>query len=381
MALTKFIRTSWCSNNFNFTLKKILIVLLLIPCGCFSQGIIVDDSSPLLPIIYIGIAPADTGLVSKTIENNTVNKLFGLHLVKQGIPMDIAVAGKYFLDGTTLFWYPMNALGEGLQFDAISTISGDTLSRKIETPQLEASDFPISEAEAFFPYSLHDSLPCNQLYFHVRFSQPMFPDRLAYRVASIWDETKNEFIPKLWRERSYWIDSNRVLVLMIHPGRVKRGIGLDLPFVAGNFYEFFVSGELTDHMGRPVKIDPYQQDFKAATADYTIPKIRFKQFIIPEVGDINTLVMIFSEEMDYASIVDGVTIHDEKGQRVDGWFSAGDPEITFDPYVPWTPGKYTITFDKIVADLAGNRLNRLFEMSASEDVLKDEPVVWEFKIK
>ncbi len=352
--------------------------LISIPCGVFSQGIFIDLSSPLLPVASVEVSPSDTERVRSYISNNTIHKYFRLLLVKDGKKLGVPVSGIYLLDDLTLLYHPMSPLGEGLQFEIDCTLEGEPNTGTFSTPSISVDDTPFSEVEQIFPRST--DIPCNELYFHVRFTQPMFPDPLAWKVVKVYDD--GEVIPKIWRERSYWLDSNRVLVLMIHPGRVKRGIGLDVPFVEGKSYYISVSGALKDQLGRDTRLDT-ETEFFATPDDYNIPKVLHKKTKVPLSGTDSPLQLIFSEAMDYASIIDGAQITDTAGDPVKGYFWPLDDDATFEffPEAEWSPGDYQITLGKVVSDLAGNRLNRPFEMSAVEDKTKDKPISFPFRIK
>ncbi len=358
---------------------RLLLILLWIPCGSFSQGIFLDRSDPLKPILSVEITAADSNIVRTLVNENNVSKVFALYLIKNNKRLSVPVTGKYALNGKVLKYVPLSELGAGLEFEGEYTANGDTSFVHYLTPVAAEIDVPLPELEQIFPRSV--DIPCNQLYFHIRFSQPMFPNKMAWQVVKIYDEDQEE-IPKMWRERSYWLDSNRVLVLMIHPGRVKRGIGLDVPFKEEQEYVFLIDGELSDAFGRCVKMYS-KTKFFASKDDYEIPKVNHKEVLVPARGTEDPLSIQFSEAMDYASIIDGVTITDEQGKLVKGnfWPLDNDATIEFFPGQEWIPGTYTITYGKIVADLAGNRLNRPFEMTSAEEVLKDEPIVFHFQIK
>ncbi len=358
---------------------RLLTFLMLVPCEIFSQGtFFINEDSPLKPEISVDFDEGQDSTFKDKVSSGEIKKQFAIYLVREGKRSRIPVSSKYSVAARLVTLRPIGKLGEGLEFQLFYIDGTDTITQQYFTPKKESSNLEESIITEIFPLS--DSIPRNILYFHMRFNNSMQPDKLAFERVGIYDDNGNKF-ERLWRERSYWLDDNKLLVIMVHPGRVKRGIDLEIPYEDGKDYEFRVSGEFMDVYGHPVK-QSLTKKFHVIEEDYEIPIIDYDNFEVPEVGTENGLRITFKDPMDHASIVEGVWIKDSEGTQVDGRFLyQSDSDFSFIPDSKWKAGRYELIFDKIVSDLAANRLNRPFEMDDPSEVYEDKPVVWQFVIK
>ena len=350
---------------------------MLVPCGVFSQGtFFVNDADSYRPIIVVKASPGNVH--SAQISGGTASNSLAMYLVKNGTPSNVPVSCTYRMANDSLIMKPIAKLGEGLEFIIRYKTGNDTLEQQYFTPVQTPVFSTPTEVETVFP--LTDSIPKNVLFFHLRFTQPMQASKLAFQNVGIYDENGKKF-ERLWRERSYWLDDNKLLVIMVHPGRVKRGIDLEIPYEVGKEYEFRVDGAFTDIYGKTVQQD-FRKKFVVIEPDYEIPTVAFDRFVVQSSQTEQKIDLYFNDKMDHASIIDGVKILDPDGSEVEGLMTyVTDSHYEFVPMYDWKKGKYQIVFGEIVCDLAANRLNRLFEMDKSEEVLKDKDVIWEFEIK
>src|SRR5690606_13322093 len=88
-------------------------------------------------------------------------------------------------------------------------------------------------------YPQNEKIPANILQFHLVFSQAVDADESAYQFLIVKDEN-GKVLPKMWREKAEWNHDRTIMSVMIHPGRIKRGIeymGVDKTlFKEGNTY-------------------------------------------------------------------------------------------------------------------------------------------------
>lgn len=358
---------------------RLLTLFILIPCGASSQGIFIDSSDPFQPVISV-MAPAEHGQkIANKISSGAIKKEFALYLIKEGKRMPVPVGCKYNHDVDRLTMTPAGKLGYGQNFEILRILAGDTTIENYVTPALLEGDAPLPEITEIYPQSTE--IPKNILYFHIRFSEPMMSDIGAYHQIQLLDPN-GESIDLIWRHKSFWLDNNRLLVLMIHPGRVKREINLEKPFEVGKKYKLVAKGELKDQYGRTVSFDE-SKEFTIAEGDYEIPKALKEKFVVPYAGTTEPLQFGFSDKMDQASIVDGIEIRNSQGQVVAGEIltSSDDMDFLFDPKEEWKSGIYELVMKKVVSDLSANRLNRPFELKDPEDVKKDKDIIWKFEIK
>ena len=78
-------------------------------------------------------------------------------------------------------------------------------------------------------------------------------------------------------------------------------------------------------------------------------------------------------------------VMDSQGEYVEGSIQVDRNETRwgFTPHEPWRAGDYTLTVDTTLEDLAGNRINRLFEVDVFERVeerIATESVLLRFRV-
>lgn len=360
-------KRSGCFRSAFLIQMKALILILLCPFGVWAQHIQIDDTDPLQPVIrvaniYEGKVPSDS--VEKNVES-----LLTFTQVMDGKPAPVSVSGKYTHKDGDLIFKPLTDLGAGLEFE----IRYQSEVQKYQTPKPLNANEPLAYVENVFPASTE--VPRNILFFHVQFSNTMLHDINGYENVRILDPQGKE-IPTVWRQRSYWLEDQKVLVLMVHPGKVKRGIDMEIPFQIGETYTLEVLPEMKDVYGRAMA-KPYVHQFTIIAEDYEMPKVLFDLIKKPKANSRKTLIIPFSEGMDHSSIVDGVKIYTRDGKQINGVYTWNETDQTFGfvPNEKWVSGEYQIVFEKKVCDFANNRLNRPFEMKSREEVLKDQELV------
>jgi len=303
--------------------------------------------------------------------------ILAIYLLIDGKAAPVPMSGLYSLEDKKLSFVPYNELSGGQQFIAYYYTDKDTFQQHIAIPTSNIEK-PLAEVVEIYPKTSH--IPRNILFFHVRFSQSMREDIEAFQYIKVLD-SKGAEIPKVWRERSYWLDDRKLLVLMVHPGKVKRGISAKIPFKKGQAYSIYVDPTIEDRYSRPITA-AFKKQYHTVAEDYQVPKILFPQFELPQVETKKPLVMAFSESMNHASIIDGVTIVNKNtNSTIKGQFSCNetDSSYVFIPQEAWKATEYEVVFNYKVSDLANNRLHRLFEIKKLDEKAKDDkPVKWKF---
>ena len=358
-------------------MRSLLLAILCLPTLGFTQlevdpakfGVEINEGRPVL-----------TMKIDKAQDD--LDPYIDLFLLIDGEPAPVQVSGKYwFEEGVGVQFTPYNRLGDGKWFVARFNFEDGTEEIRFPIAPKEQTESPISEVSEIYP--IVNEVPSNVLFFHIRFTQEMTQDQEAYNLVNL--VLNDSIIPQAWRHKAFWLDNGKVLVLMIHPARVKRGIHFlsdeDDLFKPGNRISVQVTNQLVDVQGRKIKAG-HSEEFLVGERDTIIPKVMYDLFELPTKKS-PSLKMVFSEKMNYASIIDGIEIYNDKDRRIDGEFKEyNDETFLFTPYdLYWSPGKYKIVFTKVVADLANNRLNRPFEIEDVNDKLLDVPVEWNFEVK
>jgi methionine-rich copper-binding protein CopC len=200
----------------------------------------------------------------------------------------------------------------------------------------------------------------------------MAPDPLAYQHISIKDENGKE-ISFAWRQKSMWDDNNKLLILMIHPGRVKSGIHYMGPiFTEGKKFTITVQKGMKDMYRNELPADVVKT-YTIGAEDRQLPRILS---VSPQAkqGTQDAVEITFSEGMDRGCITQGMKLYDAKQQAIAYTLTDAGDDKTFilTPQHTWKKGKYSILLNRTVSDFAANRMNRPFEITDVKDIQKDE---------
>ena len=302
-------------------------------------------------------------------------------MVSNGTAAEIPVSGKYHIEGNRLCYVPMYTLGYNLEFEVRYEEAGAVIARKRFYTPANPSSAVKARVETMYP--LTDTIPYNALYFHVRFNKRMYEDVNAFKFVKVFND-KGKEIKNAWRHKSFWLDDGKLLVLMIHPGRVKNGIHYESPlFDLGQYYTIEVGGGLLDANGNPGP-GKFSKRYFVSVEDREIPKVRVDSLHFPMANTTQPISFIFSEGVDNASVLEGTTILDEKGNVVPCSVreQRSDRIFAVTPVKKWEKGSYRISLNGVIYDFAGNRLNRLFEITDVTQIEADKrPTVLEFQVR
>jgi len=228
---------------------------------------------------------------------------------------------------------------------------------------------PQAYVEQVFPTS--DALPENLLKFYVYFSHPMREGDVYSRVR-LTDEEGNsveqgfvETIPELWGPQG------RRLTLICHPGRIKRGLDLNErlgpPLEAGKRYTLVIDAELRDAFGRPMTTS-FEKRFLVTAPDRTSPNTEAWRVDVPTAGTQQPVRVTFDEPVDHALLKRFVTVYTDDGEHVRGEIDISSHESVwlYRPVSGWRGGDYDLVVHPTLEDLAGNRLDGVFDRAADE---------------
>lgn len=346
-----------------------ICLLLSIHPQCYAGELInVKDIASRKPVVSVTLN--NTEMLQHNLQKNARN-ILALYLVTNQKVASTPVAGKYILQDKTLSFQPYYTLGYDTNFEVQFKENGNILDKmRFTTP---AHQLTGQTAHVVMAYPTADTIPYNTLFFHIRFSHAMQQDEHAYKHIAIYDDEGMER-ERAWRQRSFWLDSGRLLVLMIHPGRVKNGIHYESPlFDSGKIYTLEVKRSIKDINDQPI-FEPYTQHFYISGEDRTIPRPLFNKIVAPAAKTQTPLILTFSEGMDHASVLEGVTIQNKKGKQINCTVSRLENDNTYalTPHNEWQKGKYTLVINGAVYDYAANRINRPFEITDMDDIKKDQ---------
>lgn len=336
-------------------IKNFYILLFLFLCNfCFSQEISITSSNPNKPVFKV--FPIEENIKQPSA-------VFKIFMIQDSIESQTPLLGSYSYVKDTIFFEPQFELGEGLTFNVNFSYNNNIIKKTYKTKSVDNSINQKTDIQEIYPRN--NKIPKNILIFYVEFSAPMTEDESAYRYVNLLDENK-KVIPHVWYNKARWI-SDKVMMLMIHPGRVKKDISY-----YDNLGEIFIVGkkyylEITDKI-KPLnsksKLISFTKEFEITNPINTCPKFIEDNLQIPEKNTSDKLKIVFDRPIDFFSAQIGISVYNYKSDKiVEGKIIAGsdDTEWYFMPDQPWTEKKYTLILNKYISDPSGNSLNKPFE--------------------
>ncbi|HEY1045187.1 MAG TPA: Ig-like domain-containing protein [Bacteroidia bacterium] len=348
-------------------LQTALLLLSIIGCNKNTTSFepYVDQSDSLLPVFRFALNPGRETAFKK----GDFNALVKLFLVTDNKVSQTPVGTTLILHNDTFESKPLNLLGYGLEFEWQLYYGKDTFKHRFKTPTKRIAN-GLVEVEQVYP--LADSIPENTLLFHILFNEPMVEDPMAFKLVSIIDKS-GKSMPYTWREKASWADNGKQLVLMVHPGRIKREIMYAKEygplFEPEKSYQLKIEEGLKTISGKAFK--GYSKTYVIKSVDRTSPKIIGIKSA-PKLHSTDAIIIEFNEGMDYGSLQIGMKIFDKDRKMVNGKMMAINDRLwQFTPDSAWSNQYYTVDLDDYCADLASNHLGREFEVNKVEDMKRD----------
>jgi hypothetical protein len=172
-----------------------------------------------------------------------------------------------------------------------------------------------------------------------------------------------------------WDTSSTRLTLLIDPGRIKRGLSPREQFgpvlEAGGKYTLVVTKGWRDAANQQLTED-YKKAFTAGPPVESAIDHNAWKITAPASGTKQPLSIAFGQPLDRALIERTITVAAAAGKPVAGEVAVGQEERLwrFTPDQPWTAGKHELVIDATLEDLAGNRINRPFEVDEFREIDK-----------
>jgi hypothetical protein len=291
-----------------------------------------------------------------------------------------AITGVHELDAEGLHFRPRFPFVPGVIYTARLDLGGAPLLRRFEAPAP-----PGRAPRVLAVYPSGDVLPENLLRFYLHFSQPM-ESKGAQRKVRLVDAAGTE-VPLAFVdvEHGLWNPSQTRLTVLLHPGRIKRGVApgerLGPPLRAGGSYRLVVDGALADTAGRPMG-STFERSFRVSAADRRSPARGGLRLDAPRRPG-EPLTVRLPEPLDEALLRRLVWVEDAAGGLLDGTVEVrnGETAWSFRPAAPWSPGAYALRVSPALEDRAGNRFDRLFdrEVEGNSPEIATEPEALRFE--
>jgi hypothetical protein len=300
-------------------------------------------------------------------ESVRIYTLFERDASPDGLP---PLAGSYVFTGGVLRFKPRFPLEPGLEYSArVYGSSGRFRETRFRIPKREVE--PTTRVSAVYPSAA--LLPANLLKFYIHFSAPMSVGR-SYEHIRLLD-SKGEAVkyPFLELDEELWDPTGRRLTVFIDPGRIKQGV---LPnsevgpvFVTGQDYTLEISPGWKDASGASLR-SPFTKSFRVSGADHETPDPAAWKMSVPSGGGRDPLSLDFAAPLDHALLHRLLWVEAENGSKVAGEVSVqeGERRWLLQPQRPWSPGRYRLMIRSTLEDLAGNGIDKPFEVDLFEQV-------------
>lgn len=239
------------------------------------------------------------------------------------------------------------------------------LAASMVAGQLQACE--VSRTTVTDVYPTGAALPENLLRFYIYFSSPMGPDDIIPAIDLL--DTDGAVIDGAFLSNRFdlWSPDRTRLTLLFDPGRVKTGlaanVALGRALAAGETYSLSVSVQAQDARGCPLAA-PHLMTFDAGPADIVSPAPTNWALSLPIAGTRMPIVVTLDGAVDHLSLAYRLRIVDDAGVPVSGRIELGEAETLwmFTPNASWQASPYMINIDPQLEDLAGNRMDAVFDL-------------------
>ncbi len=287
----------------------------------------------------------------------------------------VAMLGSCAVEGQALRFTPRYPLRAGTAYRVVFRPAGkeSEVTQDVQVPESTAPRAQVTEV-----YPTAAVLPENLLKFYVYFSAPMSQGEAYDRVRILNADGKPVESPFLEIGEELWDGSGQRLMLLIHPGRIKRGLkpieDSGPVLEAGRKYTLVIDAAWRDAEGRAMP-QGFRKSFETGAAIRTAVETADWKVTSPAAGGKDPLVLRFPRSMDRALLDSALDVVDARNARVEGRVVVADEERRweFHPEKAWTAGRHQLVIETILEDLSGNRVGRPFEIEPSQQALKNQP--------
>lgn len=292
---------------------------------------------------------------------------------KEGYP---AVSGKYLVDQGNLIFKPrfppvpeqsytvvFNAKQFAKQLPNHPTLAKLTYQTGFYIEPVEFEK--IASVTASLPFA--DKVPANLLRFYLYFSHPMSLDN-PYNYLTLLDENhqpvKDAFVEL---QQGLWDQKRTRLTVLIHPGRIKRGVGPNIKL--GNVlkqnqrYRLILNKGFKDYRAVQMKND-FHKDFVVTEPIYKKLDLTQWTLYLPEPDSFTPLRINVERTLDPVLAHRMITLMDMSDHSIIAGkmsFNGVGNDYFFTPNQKWKSGTYRVQVENKLEDLAGNTLAWSFD--------------------
>jgi hypothetical protein len=290
-----------------------------------------------------------------------------------------AMLGKYERQENELTFTPRFRLDAGQTYRAGLKLDGKLVSLDYLMP----APPPKAPPTVVKIYPTTDVLPANHLKFYIYFDRPMRGGKELFKHIVLIDDKGNEILDP-WLIDEIWDEENNCLILYIHPGRIKWGVGLRQ--ILGPVlhekrqYSLNLRKEWTDIDGNKMSQDVVKK-FHTTPEDRVRIALSQWKLAAAKAGTREPLTLTLPKPIDHRSLQRFLSVTDDKGQQVDGKMAIGGEEKTwqFTPNTVWRNHGYRLEIGGELEDVAGNTPLRPFDLDLKAPKLGPQKLRFDFQ--
>jgi hypothetical protein len=279
---------------------------------------------------------------------------------------DTPMLGSYSKEGDTLVFRPRFPLSSGIAYRAV--FPGGTFV-------VDAAPAAAPKARVEHVYPSASVLPANELKLYIYFSAPMSRGEAWKHIHLTDDAGKPVLLAFLELDQELWDPGNQRLTVLFDPGRIKRGLvptnEIGPPIVEGKHYKLVIDRDWHDAQGVRL-VEGFEKVFTGGPSDRTPPDPKHWSVIAPKAGTAEPLIVEFPKPMDYALLQRMLEVRNQSAAGVAGRIAVDRDETRwmFTPDGPWKSGAYRLVADNLLEDIAGNHLDRAFDVDLQKGTLQ-----------
>ncbi len=326
------------------------------------------------------MAIAIPGWYLEKINQDSIDQLVSVRLVRP--EETTSILGEITFNTNGIEFVPAIPFTHGLRYEVI--IKNDRVA-EIEIPEPDPAEAPV--LLGVFPSQ--DSLPLNLLKIYLQFSKPMAEGHSQKQIVMLKSNRDTAHAVFLDLQPELWNSDQTMLTVWLDPGRIKRDLQpnklLGNPLQEGEAYTLLISDQWKDLYGAALQ-SGYSKHFVVTSRDSLSPVPGSWMLNTPIRGTVNALEVNFKEPLDYSLLNAALQVRHAKGKSIEGSIRIRDEERIwqFTPADPWMKGVYVLQIETRLEDLAGNNLNRPFDLdlkSQSANLFSEKIVEIQFIVK
>lgn len=296
----------------------------------------------------------------------------GVFSVYVGTGNSAPLNGSYSAGRGLLVFHPRFPLAPGVHYRAVFQLAGEPkVEAFFDGPPQDTT--PTTRIENIYPSA--SVLPANQLKIYLYFSASMAQGDASTHVHLLDEAHQPVSLAFLDSGQEVWDADYRRLTIYFDPGHTRPAPVSDQEvgpaLIEGRKYTLRIDKGWLDARGLPL-VDGVDKVFLVGPPERSSPDPSQWRITVPKAGTSDPLVVDFPKSLDYALLQRALSVAGVAGALTGvNVIDREETEWRFTPQEAWKAGSYKLVAGAALEDLAGNRLDRLFDGETQNDLQPD----------